>query len=439
MMQVDKMQESVTVSGEAPLLDTTAVLNQTVMTREVLDVLPDTNNVWSIGRLVPAVIQNNIDVGGTGAFQQSTTSVHGSRGGSETNYLIDGMNIGSVSGDGGIQIYYDPFMFEQLNYQTGGVSAETSRGRLRLQHGDADRHQQAARLVHVQRHRRLPAVQQYLARAAARSFCSACRRWRWRPTRTFSPVRRVLKMYDLGLTVTGPILMDKLWFVGTLKRTFLDQYRVGSYNPDGTQFVDDNKMVTYSGKLSYAMSSASQLHYTYLYSNKQRFHRSGNSLTDFWESASTHLQELEGHVNQAKWTKTLSSKMVMDVSGEQHQELPASGPASGGAAGRDRGVRQPSTRASWWPRRSMRCRAIAGRWRTRSLSYCHGQSRSEGGLPVGQRAVLRREFLDLGHARGRSQRRARFGQYLQHAGVENVVCPGHGACSSRTNGRPRES
>ena len=103
-----------TVSGEAPLLDTTAVLNQTVMTREVLDVLPDTNNVWSIGRLVPAVIQNNIDVGGTGAFQQSTTSVHGSRGGSETNYLIDGMNIGSVSGDGGIQIYYDPFMFEQL-------------------------------------------------------------------------------------------------------------------------------------------------------------------------------------------------------------------------------------------------------------------------------------------------------------------------------------
>ena len=128
------------------------------------------------------------------------------------------------------------------------------------------------------------------------------------------PGSKVLKMYDLGLTVSGPMLVDKLWFVGTLKRTFLDQYRVGSYNPDGTQFVDDNKMVTYSGKLSYALSSSSQLHYSYLYSNKQRFHRSGNSLTDFWESASTHLQELEGHVNQAKWTKTFSTKIVMDVS-----------------------------------------------------------------------------------------------------------------------------
>jgi hypothetical protein len=100
-----------------------------------------------------------------------------------------------------------------------------------------------------------------------------------------------------------------------LKRTYLDQLRVGSYNPDGTQFVDDNKMVTYSGKLSYATSASSQLHYTYLYSNKQRFHRSGNSLTDFWESAATHLQELEGHLNQARWTKTVTRKMVVDLSG----------------------------------------------------------------------------------------------------------------------------
>lgn len=312
-LQVDKIQESVTVSGQAPIVDTTAVLNQTVMTREVLDLLPDTNNVWSIGRLVPAVIQNNIDVGGTGAFQQSTTSVHGSRGGSETNYLIDGMNIGSVSGDGGIQIYYDPFMFEQLAYQTGGVSAETSRGgfvynmvtmtgtnKLRgsFMYNGTDESLQFNNISPELRKELLLGVPP-LALAA---------------NPDLQPGSKVLKMYDLGLTVSGPMLVDKLWFVGTLKRTFLDQYRVGSYNPDGTQFVDDNKMVTYSGKLSYALSSSSQLHYSYLYSNKQRFHRSGNSLTDFWESASTHLQELEGHVNQAKWTKTFSTKIVMDVS-----------------------------------------------------------------------------------------------------------------------------
>jgi hypothetical protein len=35
IMQLGEVQETVTVSGVAPLLDTTAVLNQTVMTREV--------------------------------------------------------------------------------------------------------------------------------------------------------------------------------------------------------------------------------------------------------------------------------------------------------------------------------------------------------------------------------------------------------------------
>jgi Carboxypeptidase regulatory-like domain len=314
ILQVDQVQESVTVSGEAPLLDTTAVLNQTVMTREVLDTLPGTNDVWAIGRLVPAVIQNNIDVGGTGSFQQSTTSVHGSRGGSETNYLIDGMNIGSVSGDGGIQIYYDPFMFEQLAYQTGGVSAETSRGgfvynmvtqtgtnKLRgsFMFNGSNEDLQFNNISPELRTQLLAGVPPLALQANP----------------NLQPGSKILSMHDLGLTVTGPVLHDKLWFVGTLKRTKLDQLRVGSYNPDGTQFVDDNKMVTYSGKLSYAMDTTSQLHYTYLYSNKQRFHRSGNSLTDFWESASTHLQELEGHVNQARWTKTLSPRMVLDISG----------------------------------------------------------------------------------------------------------------------------
>jgi hypothetical protein len=74
-------------------------------------------------------------------------------------------------------------------------------------------------------------------------------------------------------------------------------------------------MVTYSGKLSWAMNPSSQLHYTYLYSNKQRFHWAGNSISDFWESAATRKQELEPHLNQLRWTTTLSSRMVLDVSG----------------------------------------------------------------------------------------------------------------------------
>jgi hypothetical protein len=129
------------------------------------------------------------------------------------------------------------------------------------------------------------------------------------------PGSKINSMYDTGLSLSGPILRNKLWFVGTGKLVRLDQLRIGSYNPDGSQFIDDNKMVTYSGKVSWATTATSQLHYSYLYSNKQRFHRTGNSTTDFYESAATQLQELEGHLNQVRWTKTISSRMVMDISG----------------------------------------------------------------------------------------------------------------------------
>jgi hypothetical protein len=315
-MQVGDVAETITVSGEAPLLDTTAVLNQTVMGREILDTLPGTNDLWGIAKLVPAVTLNQYDVGGTNGFQQSTVSVHGSRNASETAYLIDGMNIGSVGSDGGtVTMYYDPFMFEQINYQAGGVSAETSRGgivynmitqtgtnalRGSMMFNGSNKHLQSNNITPELRRDLLAAVPALALQANP----------------NLEPGSKIVSMYDTGISLSGPILRDKLWFVGTGKLVRLDQLRVGSYNPDGSQFVDDNEMVTISGKASWAVSSNSQLHYSYTYNNKQRFHWSGNSTTDFWESAATRKQKLETNLNQVKWTKTFA-RMVADVSGSQ--------------------------------------------------------------------------------------------------------------------------
>lgn len=316
-MQVGDLQETVTVSGEAPLLDTTAVLNQTVMSREVLDTLPGTNDLWAIAKLVPAVTLNQYDVGGTNGFQQSTVSVHGSRTASETAYMIDGMNIGSVGSDGGtVTMYYDPFMFEQINYQAGGVSAETSRGGI-VYNMVTQTGTNALRGAfmfngsneHLQSNNISPALRKDLLAAVPALALAA--------NPNLEPGSKIISMYDSGVSVSGPIVRNNLWFVGTGKVVSLDQLRVGSYNPDGTQFVDDNGMVTISAKASWATSPTSQLHYAYTYNNKQRFHWSGNTTTEFFESAATRRQKLETNLNQVKWTKTLSSRFVVDVSGSQ--------------------------------------------------------------------------------------------------------------------------
>ncbi|MGE3512320.1 MAG: carboxypeptidase-like regulatory domain-containing protein, partial [Vicinamibacterales bacterium] len=75
---IGALAESVTVSGQAPLLDTTRTLRQTVMTRETLDVLPSRSDIWAIGRTAPAVVMNKYDVGGSEMFSQSFAEVYGS-------------------------------------------------------------------------------------------------------------------------------------------------------------------------------------------------------------------------------------------------------------------------------------------------------------------------------------------------------------------------
>src|SRR5207244_13493831 len=77
-LEIGTLAEGVTVSGEAPLLDTTTALKQTVLSRDVLNSLPNRFDVWSVAKVIPAVTLSKVDVGGWVAFLQSIVTVHGS-------------------------------------------------------------------------------------------------------------------------------------------------------------------------------------------------------------------------------------------------------------------------------------------------------------------------------------------------------------------------
>jgi Carboxypeptidase regulatory-like domain len=97
-LEVGAVEEAVTVTGQSPLLDTTSALKQTVLSREVLDAMPNRIDVWSVAKVVPSVILSKVDVGGSEAFLQSTPTVHGSS--LENGYSIDGMDVSALDGNG---------------------------------------------------------------------------------------------------------------------------------------------------------------------------------------------------------------------------------------------------------------------------------------------------------------------------------------------------
>ena len=92
-LEVGSVTETLTVTGQSPLVDTSSALNQTVLDSAVIATLPSRGDAWSIGRVVPGVIVSKYDVGGSEGFSNSTSIIHGASDGNEGVFTLDGMEI----------------------------------------------------------------------------------------------------------------------------------------------------------------------------------------------------------------------------------------------------------------------------------------------------------------------------------------------------------
>ena len=97
---------------------------------------------------------------------------------------------------------------------------------------------------------------------------------------------------------------------------------VGSYNPDGTQYVDDNMRRSYSGKVSWQIAPSHQLHFYELMVQKAAYHRpSGEAEARQFRESVTAIYQFPNkkHTEQLRWTGVLSSRLLAEVGGSfQH-------------------------------------------------------------------------------------------------------------------------
>ena len=106
-----------------------------VLTRDIIDTIPTAKSISNLAALVPGMsvlgaTTPGQDVGGTSGMQNRDISVHGSDG-RDMTFMIDGMILNGIEGDGSVQSYFNEMMFEEITYQTSGISAETSAGGVR--------------------------------------------------------------------------------------------------------------------------------------------------------------------------------------------------------------------------------------------------------------------------------------------------------------------
>jgi hypothetical protein len=227
-MTVGGLEERITVATESPVVDVQTNFKAQVLPRDVLDTVPNAHTIQSAGQLVVGVQMDAPDVGGSRAMQQTYFSVHGS-GRSQTSVQMDGMIINGLQTDGAVQSYMNDAGAEQMVYQTGGGTADSPSGGLKINVAPKE----GGNTLHGS----------LFAGFESNSLQSD----NLSPFLASHGVRVVDKIgtyRDIDVTLGGPIQKDKLWFFGSSRFFTVNKPVAGTfYIPAGSSYADCNKGV----------------------------------------------------------------------------------------------------------------------------------------------------------------------------------------------------
>jgi hypothetical protein len=236
-MKVGSLEETITVSGQAPVVDTQNVMQQTTIGRTTLDAIPTTKRLGQYATIIPGATYSSAtfqDVGGAGG-EGGTFGVHGQRAG-DLVINLEGMNQDLQNGG----IYsFNAQTFQEVVLETSGISSQSVTGGVQVNivpkdggnilSGSFSSSYSGPKLQH----------DNLTDELRARGLLSS---------------DSLKKAYDVGAGLGGPIKKDKLWFFTAIRTWGAQQYAQGVYynklqgTPVGTD--KDWRVVFYEPDLS---------------------------------------------------------------------------------------------------------------------------------------------------------------------------------------------
>ena len=207
-MRVGALQETITVTGESPLVDTQTTRRETVLSAEIVKALPATRSYGALLSAVPGLMTNNSSLGAMATPDMTFFTAHGGRA-NEGRVQIDGLPVAASFNGGGVSTFtYDVANAAELQVLVSGGLGEAEAGGPSIN------------LV--------PQAGGNSFRGAA--FYSGAGDWSRADNITpelaaigITRPAAVIKLWDVSGTYSGPIKRDRLWFFGNLR-----QY--GNYN-----------------------------------------------------------------------------------------------------------------------------------------------------------------------------------------------------------------
>ena len=121
-LTVANLQETVTVTGDSPIIDTTATSVQQNFKLEQLNSIPNGRDMWALLAATPGVVMSRVDVAGNRAGTQTGYTAYGLNG--QVRVSVEGIN--TTEGTGGAGFYFDYGSFEEVFLGVAGQGAEAA-------------------------------------------------------------------------------------------------------------------------------------------------------------------------------------------------------------------------------------------------------------------------------------------------------------------------
>jgi len=313
-LKVGNVQETVTVSGETPIVDVQSAQRQRVFSQDVLEAIPAGRSHINEIVLIPGVQAAQPgrgglnDVGGTNNLQNTTFSIHGGRT-SDTRLQLDGVRLGNVLSPGEFSNFVpDTGATQEVAVDYGAISAELAFGGLRIN-----------------------LVPKEGGNSFKGSLFATGVNGSWQndnlttdlQARGLPAPNRMKLAYDVNPSFGGPIKKDRLWFFASGRAQTNQNYVAGLYanlnagDPTKWTYAPDLSnqaffAITQKGINGRVTGQASQKNKLSVYLDNQ---------TRDWDDSRAGVSP-ESTVNyrfptlrlvQVGWTSTVSSRLLVEV------------------------------------------------------------------------------------------------------------------------------
>src|SRR3954463_14450423 len=332
-LRVGALQETVTVSGETPVVDLQNTQKETVLSNELVKAIPGNRSVGTLLNAVPGLIVND------GALAASPTmTFFAARGGpiNEGRMTINGMTIAAPFNGGGVSTYIlDSVNVDEISVAIAGGLGETDIG---------------------------GPVMNLVPRSGGNAFRGNAfinNAGEWSkgnnlndqltappPGPNLKETPGIINSYDTSVSYGGPIKRDRLWFFGSYRSLETAAavpgvvYNANSYDASRWDWVADPSITTrtlqgrtsYIGRITAQVSAKHRISYNQEYQRrcegsplKLETTKGCNARGEDWvaigagstapspEANPLYFGNLPYHVNQAIWTAPMTNKLLFEA------------------------------------------------------------------------------------------------------------------------------